>query len=78
MIFIDPVDHSQACAQHIYDNEINHIDYADHCDEGKDPRQHVLWSAAHVLNITEEEGFQAEYQEWDEKQTAKTRVRGTW
>jgi len=78
MIVLNNVDHSLECAQYIYDNDINHIDYVDHCEEGKDPRQHILWSAAYVLNLIETEGFQEEYQAWDNKQTAKTRVRGTW
>jgi hypothetical protein len=77
-MILESIDHAKECAQYIYDNDINHIDYGDHCTEGKDPRMHILWSAASVLDLIESEGFKEEYQQWDDKQSAKKRIRGTW
>ena len=71
-------EHAQVLAQYIYDSDVQHIDYADHCDREDDPREHILWSAAEILGLVDSEGFADEYKAWDEKQTAKTRKRGTW
>jgi hypothetical protein len=71
-------EHSQILAQYVYDSDVQHIDYSDHCDSGKDPREHILWSAAEVLGLVNSEGFAAELQTWDDKQTIKKRKQGTW
>lgn len=70
--------HAQILAQYIYDSDVQHIDYSDHCEHGEDPRNHILWSAAEVLGLVDSEGFAAELQVWDDKQTVKKRKQGTW
>jgi hypothetical protein len=69
---------AEVCAQYIYDQDVQMIDYSDHIDRGKDPREHILWSAAEVLGLIDSEGFRAELECWDDKQTVKKRKRGSW
>jgi hypothetical protein len=66
-------EHIQILAQYIYDSDVQHIDYSDHCEHNQDPREHILWSAAEVLGLIDSEGFAAELQVWDDKQTVKKR-----
>jgi hypothetical protein len=71
-------EHVQILAQYIYDSDVQHIDYSDHCEHNQDPREHILWSAAEVLGLVDSEGFAAEFQVWEDKQTVKKRKQGTW
>jgi hypothetical protein len=74
----EEVEPAEKCALHIYESGVYHLDYAGHCDQGKNPKEHILWSAAQALGLIEADGFEEEYQVWDNKQTAKMRIRGTW
>ena len=64
-------EHAQVCAQYIFDSDVQHIDYSDHCEHGEDPREHVLWSAAEVLGLIDSEGFAAELEVYNDKQWKK-------
>lgn len=64
-------EHTVACAQYIFDSDIQHIDYSEHCDNKQDPRKHILWSAAEVLGLVDSEGFTAELEAWLDKQSKK-------
>jgi hypothetical protein len=68
---------AEACAQYIYDQDVQLIDYSDHIDRGGNPKEHILWSAAEVLGLIETEGFLAEWECYDDKMSAKKRKRGS-
>ena len=63
----DNIDHVKECATYIYDQDVQHIDYSDHCDSGKNPQNHILYSAATVLGLAGENGFHADYEAWYDK-----------
>ena len=69
-----PLTAAEACAQYIYDQYTQMVDYSDHCDQGKNPKEHILWSAAEVLGCIDSEGFQAEYESWLDKEFTKKRM----
>lgn len=71
-------EYAQTLAQYIYDTDVQHIDYSDHCDRGNDPSEHILWSAAGVLGLIDTEGFHDEFKTWENKQDTKKRRTGTW
>ena len=51
------INHAKECATYIYDSDVQHIDYSDHCDSGKNPQNHILYSAATVLGLAGEAAF---------------------
>jgi hypothetical protein len=69
---------AEICAQYIYDQDVQLMDYSDHVESGKNPKNHILWSAAEVLGLIESEGFVSEYELWDAKDSEIKRKRGTW
>ena len=74
----DNIDHSVKLAEHIYDQDVQHIDYSDHCDSGKNPQVHILYSAATVLGMAGEAGFHADYEAWHDKQSTKYNEQVVW
>jgi hypothetical protein len=74
----DNINHTIKLAEYIYDQDVQHIDYADHCDHGKNPQVHVLYSAATVLGIAGENGFHADYESWYDKQSTKRNKQAVW
>ena len=59
---------AQECAQYIYDQDVQLIDYSEHIERGGDPMQHVFWHAAEVLGLIDSEGFQDDLEAYLDKQ----------
>ena len=74
----DNINHAKECATYIYDSDVQHIDYSDHCDSGKNPQNHILYSAAVVLGMAGESGFHADYEAWHDKQSTKYNKQVVW
>lgn len=45
---------AKECAEYIFDSEWLQTDYQDHVQSGEDPRDHILYHAAVVLNRVSE------------------------
>jgi hypothetical protein len=45
---------SYECARYILDSELEQIDYRDFVEEGNDPRDHIFYSAAVILEIVDQ------------------------
>lgn len=55
-------DASIECARYIFDSEWMQISYQEHVQDGNDPRDHILYCAAMVLDETED--FQPDIDEY--------------
>jgi hypothetical protein len=56
------------CARYIFDSEAEQISYQEYIQDGNDPRDHILYCAACVLDNTEE--FQIDIDEYKSNKTA--------
>lgn len=55
-------DASMECARYIFDSDCEQISYQEYVKDGNDPRDHILYYAAMVLNETED--FQPDIDEY--------------
>ena len=53
---------AEECARYIFDSDCEQISYQEYVQDGNDPRNHILYCAALVLNETED--FQQDIQEY--------------
>lgn len=56
------VDSAMECARYIMDSDSEQIDYNSYIEEGNNPREHILYHAAVVLDETED--FQKDIDEY--------------
>ena len=47
-------------ANYFMNDAVHMMDYSEHIDRGLDPRDHILYSAATVLDVLDSEGFTAD------------------
>lgn len=45
---------AEECARYIFDSDCEQISYQEYVQDGNDPRDHILYHAAVVLNETED------------------------
>lgn len=53
---------AEECARYIFDSDSEQISYQEYIQDGNDPRDHILYHAAVVLNETED--FQIDIEEY--------------
>ena len=58
-------------ANYFINEAVHMMDYSEHIDRGLDPRDHILYSAATVLDVLDSEGFTAELEVYNDKQWKK-------
>ena len=58
-------------ANYFMNDVVHMMDYSEHIDRGLDPRDHILYSAATVLDVLDSEGFTAELEVYNDKQWKK-------
>ena len=68
---------AETCAQYLYEQLHLINDYSVHVERGGNPKEHILWSAAEVLDVLDSGGFSADWQCYDDALTAKMRKRGS-
>ena len=45
---------AEECARYIFDSDCEQVSYQEYIQDGNDPRDHILYHAALVLNETED------------------------
>ena len=53
---------AEECARYIFDSDSEQISYQEYIQDGNDPRDHILYHAAIILNETED--FQTDIEEY--------------
>jgi hypothetical protein len=54
MIKVDYPTAAMECARYIFDSDVEQISYQEYVRDGNDPREHILYHAAVVLNETDD------------------------
>jgi hypothetical protein len=61
---------AKECARYIFDSDCEQISYQEFINDGNDPRDHILYHAAVVLDIDKEE-FHNDIEQYLEDHVAK-------
>jgi hypothetical protein len=56
------VDAAMECARYIFDSDCEQVSYQEYVQDGNDPRDHILYLAAMVLDETDD--FQSDIDEY--------------